>query len=126
RSSPRQLTSINASRPFFAPGGTIVFLGNEGESGYIYRMKEDGTAKEKVTPDPVIYVIGISPDGRWLVAWVAYHGEDTTQALVAYPVGGGAKKVICSACQVSGPRNPGGPMLSWSRDQRALYFKSIL
>jgi hypothetical protein len=39
---------------------------------------------------------------------------------------GGPKKLICSACWVSGPRNPGGPMLSWSRDQRVLYFKSIL
>ena len=64
-------------------------------------MKEDGTGKEKVTPDPVIYLIAISPDGQWVVAWVAYQGEETTQALVAYPMGGGPKKLICSACQVS-------------------------
>jgi Tol biopolymer transport system component len=126
RDSPRQLTSGEASRPFFGPGGTIFYLSKEGESGYIYQMKEDGTAKEKVTRDPVIYFIASSPDGRWVVAWVSYQGDENTQALVAYPVGGGAKKLICSACQVSGPRNPGGPMMSWSRDQSALYFKSIL
>jgi len=126
RGSPRQLTSGDASRPFFGPGGTIVFFGKERESGYLYQMKEDGTGKEKVTLDPVIYPIAISPYGQWVVAWVAWQGGETTQALVAYPMGGGPKKLICSACQVSGPRNPGGPMLSWSRDQRALYFKSIL
>jgi hypothetical protein len=41
-------------------------------------------------------------------------------------VSGGPRELICSACQVKGPSNPGGPTLSWSRDQKALYFKSIL
>jgi DNA-binding winged helix-turn-helix (wHTH) protein/Tol biopolymer transport system component len=126
RASPRQLTSEDASRPFFAPGGTIVFFAKEGESGYIYKMKEDGIGKQKVTPAPLIYLMAVSPDGQWVVAWVAYEGEESTQALVAYPMGGGPQKLICTACQVSGPRNPGGPMLSWSRDQKALYFRSIL
>jgi DNA-binding winged helix-turn-helix (wHTH) protein/Tol biopolymer transport system component len=125
RESPRQLSG-DASRPFFGPGGTIVFFGTEGESGYIYQMKEDGTGKKKVTPDPVIYLMAVSPDGQWLVAWVPYQGEETTQAMVAYPMDGGPKNLICSACQVSGPRNPGGPMLSWSRDQKSLYLRSIL
>jgi DNA-binding winged helix-turn-helix (wHTH) protein/Tol biopolymer transport system component len=126
RASPRQLTSGDASRPLFGPGGTIVFLGKEGELGYLYQMKEDGAGKDKITPDPVIYPIAISPDKQWVVAWVAYEGQDTKQALVAYPLGGGRKRLICSDCQVSGPRNPGGSMLSWSRDQGALYFRSIL
>ena len=107
RASPRQLTSEEASHPFFGPGGTILFLGKEGESGYIYEITEDGTGKKKIIPDPVIYLIAVSPDGRWVVAWVAYDGEETTQALVAYPVGGGPKQLICSACQVGGPRKSG-------------------
>jgi Tol biopolymer transport system component len=126
RASPRQLTSGDASRPFFGPDGTIRFLGKESESSFIYQMKEDGTARQKLIPDPVIYLIAVSPDGQWVVAWVAYHGEETTQALIAYPVGARPKQVLCSACQVKGPNNPGGPTLSWSRDQKALYFKSIL
>jgi hypothetical protein len=56
-------------------------------------MKEDGTGKKKVIPDPVIYLIAVSPDGRWVVAWVAHQGEETTQALVAYPVGWGPKQL---------------------------------
>jgi len=125
RAAPRQLSG-DASRPFFGPGGTIVFFGREGESGYIYQMNEDGTGKRKVTPDPVMYLMAISPDGQWVIAWADYQGEETTQAMVAYPMDGGPKKLICSACQVSGPRNPGGPVLSWSRDQKSLYLRSIL
>ena len=126
RASPRQLVSDEASRPFFGPGGTILFLGKEGESAYIYEIKDDGTGKKRIIPDPVIYLIAVSPDGRWVVAYVPYQGEETTTALVAYPMGDGPKQLICSVCQVTGPRNPGGPMLSWSRDQKSLYFKSIL
>jgi len=118
--------SDEASRPFFGPGGTILFLGKEGESAYIYEIKDDGTGKKRVIPDPVIYLIAVSPDGRWVIAYVPYHGEETTTALVAYPMGDGSKQLICSVCQVTGPRNPGGPMLSWSGDQKSLYFKSIL
>ncbi len=126
RASPRQLISEEASRPFFGPGGTILFLGKEGESGYLYEIQEDGTARKKVISDPMIYLIAVSPDGRWVVAYIPYQGEETTTALVAYPVGGGPKQLICSVCQVTGPRNPGAPMLSWSRDQKYLYLKSIL
>jgi DNA-binding winged helix-turn-helix (wHTH) protein/Tol biopolymer transport system component len=126
RTPPQQLSSGDASRPFFGPDGTIRFLGKEGESSYIYQIKEDGSGRQKLIQDPVIYLIAVSPDGQWVVAWVAYHGEETTQALVAYPVSGGPRELICSACQVKGPSNPGGPTLSWSRDQKALYFKSIL
>src|SRR5205085_5079889 len=40
RAPPRQLSG-DASRPFFGPGGTIVFFGREGESGYIFQLNED-------------------------------------------------------------------------------------
>jgi DNA-binding winged helix-turn-helix (wHTH) protein/Tol biopolymer transport system component len=126
RASPRQLVSDEASRPFFGPGGTILFLGKEGESAYIYEINDDGTGRKRIIPDPVIYLIAVSPDRRWVVAYVPDQGEETTTALVAYPMGDGSKQLICSVCQVTGPRNPGGPMLSWSGDQKSLYFKSIL
>jgi hypothetical protein len=126
RSSPRQLTSLEASRPFFGLDGDVFFLRRDGESEYVYRMKENGTVSEKVVSEPVIYLIGVSPDGQWVVAWIAHGGDESTQALVAYPTRGGPKKLICSACQVSGPYNPGGPMLSWTRDQKFMFFRSIL
>jgi hypothetical protein len=44
----------------------------------------DGQAKTH--PGPGDLLDRCLPDGRWVVAWVAYHDEETTQALVAYPV----------------------------------------
>jgi hypothetical protein len=126
RSSPRDLSSLEASRPFFGPGGDIFFLAREGESGYVYHTKEDGTGAEKIVPDPVIYLIALSPDGLLAIVWVAYEGEESTQALVAYPTRGGPKKLICRACAISGPYNPGAPMVSWTRDQKFLFLRSIL
>jgi eukaryotic-like serine/threonine-protein kinase len=126
RSSPRQLTSVEASRPFFGPDGDVFFLGKEGKSQYVYRMNEGSALSEKVVADPIIYLIAVSPDGQWLVAWIAYGGDESTQALVAYPTRGGPKKLICNACWITGASNPGGPVVSWSRDQQFMFFKSIL
>lgn len=126
RSSPRQLTSLEASRPFFGTDGHIFFLGRDRDAQYVYRTDEDGTHSEKVVADPIIYLIAVSPDGQWLVAWIAHASDDSTQALVAYPARGGPKTLICSACAISGPRNPGGSTVSWTRDQRFMFFKSIL
>src|SRR5262249_50475371 len=125
-SSPHRLTSLEASRPLFGPDGEIVFLRREGDSQYVYRAREDGNLSERVVPDPVIYLIALSPDGQWVVVWIPYGGDQSTQALAAYPTRGGPRRIICTACAISGPYNPGAPMMSWTRDQRALYFRSIL
>jgi DNA-binding winged helix-turn-helix (wHTH) protein/Tol biopolymer transport system component len=126
RSPPRQLTSLDASCPLFGPDGDVFFLARDGESQYLYRTNEGGTLSEKIIGEPVIYLIAASPDGRWLVSWIAYSGDDSTYALVAYSTHGGEKKLICTACTISGPRNPGAPMVSWTRDQQFMFFKSIL
>jgi Tol biopolymer transport system component len=126
RSSPQRLTSLEASRPFFGPDGDVFFLAREGASQYVYRAKENSAPGERVVADPIIYLIAVSPDGRWLVAWTAYGSDESTQALVAYPTRGGPKQLLCNACWVTGPSNPGGPVVSWTRDQQFLFFKSIL
>jgi Tol biopolymer transport system component len=126
RSPPRQLTALDASCPLFGPDGDVFFLARDGESQYLYRTNEEGTRSEKIIAEPVIYLIAASPDGQWLVSWIAYKGDESTYALVAYPTRGGEKKLICTACTISGPRNPGAPMVSWTRDQRFMFFKSIL
>jgi hypothetical protein len=35
---------------------------------HLYRMKEDGSGNEMISPDEVTYLITVSPDGRWAVA----------------------------------------------------------
>jgi len=126
RSSPRQLTSLDASRPLFGPDGDVFFLARDGGSEYVYRTNQAMTVTEKVIAEPIIYLIAVSPDGQWLVSWIAHGGDESTHALVAYATHGGQKRLICTACAISGPRNPGAPMVNWSRDQKFMFFKSIL
>lgn len=122
RSPPRQLTSEEAYRPLFDHSGGVVYVGKENDQDYIFRINEDGAARRKIFPNPVIYLINMSPDRQWIVAWVERPGEELPQAVVAYPVSGGAGKVLCTGCG-TGPSNVGTPVVAWSQDQSVLYFR---
>ncbi len=133
RSPPKQLRSPSEdSRPFFAPDASIVFLrrespspsGSTAQSNYIYRMNADGSGQTKVIHDPVIYLLGVSPDGRWIVAWVARQSEESPEAVVAYPADGGLSKVICETCSSTGPAYQGTSIIGWSPDKRFFYLRA--
>jgi Tol biopolymer transport system component len=61
---PRRLTSIDAVRALFGPGEEVFFVGGERGEPYLYRIKQDGTALERVIPSPVTYLYSISPDAK--------------------------------------------------------------
>jgi serine/threonine protein kinase len=125
RFPPKRLPfSSEAYRPFFAPNGSIVFFGKEGRSNYIYRMKEDGTGQEKLIPDPVIYLLAVSPDGQWIVVWVARKDVESSQAVAAYPSGGGPAKLICEGCSFTGSYYQAASIISWAPNQKFLYLRT--
>jgi serine/threonine protein kinase/Tol biopolymer transport system component len=125
RFPPKRLTfSSEAYRPFFGPNGSIVFFGREGLSNYIYRMKEDGTGQEKLISDPVIYLLAVSPDGQWVVAWVARKAVESSQAVAAYPSSGGPAKVICEGCSFTGSYYQAASIISWAPNQKFLYLRT--
>jgi hypothetical protein len=74
RSPPRQIPNIEGRQPRFGPAGEIFFRG----AGFAYRVREDGTGLRKAVDVPVLLLNGISPDGRWLVAWSPLPGENAT------------------------------------------------
>jgi len=110
RFSPRQLAIGDA--PVFSPSGDIFFRGSEGQFNFLYRMKDDGSELTKAVPEPLIFFYGLSPDGRWAVAQVAVSEEDTSVAVLAFPVNGGPPLRICDACGVR-----------WSPDGKLLYLE---
>ena len=66
-SSPLRISSTtNEDSPHFLPDGEIVFRAVEGPSNFLYRMKADGTGRRKITSQPILEVLAISPDGRWV------------------------------------------------------------
>ena len=126
------LSGFEISRYDISPDGSIVFLrrespspsGSTAQSNYIYRMNADGSGQTKVIHDPVIYLLGVSPDGRWIVAWVARQSEESPEAVVAYPADGGLAKLICETCSSTGPAYQGTSIIGWSPDKRFLYLRT--
>jgi Tol biopolymer transport system component/DNA-binding winged helix-turn-helix (wHTH) protein len=97
RFPPRQIpSSTKDDSPFFVPGGYVVYRGAEGGSNFVFRVNEDGTARQKVSPNPIFELISVSPDGEWFTALAPLQGEKDPVATWAYPVDGRAPLKICA------------------------------
>ncbi len=73
RSAPRQLTASDAadeSNPRFGPQDEIFFDSSAHNEVHTFRMRPDGTSREPVSSQPVLASLGLSPDGKWLLARV--------------------------------------------------------
>jgi hypothetical protein len=113
RFPPRRFSSsAEESRPVFGPSDQLFFVSKEGESSFVYRMREDGSERRRVIADPVIALASASPDGEWIAVRALIPGEETSGGLsrVAYPVHGGPAVRICELCGVR-----------WAPDGRFLY-----
>src|SRR6202046_173671 len=104
RTSPRELSPVNdsdESAPAFGPSGNIYFHSRDGGGNFAYVIKPDGSGRRKILQEPIIYVGGVSPDGKWLLALAAVQGEDEKGAIFAFPLAGGKPIRVCkSRCDV--------------------------
>ncbi len=98
RFSPRELPAPDAFNPAYSPDGFIYARVAEGNANYLYRMKEDGSEKQKVVPMPVVGHGELSPDGRWIVAAMPSSNEDHPLEIGVIPTAGGNFRPICDAC----------------------------
>jgi eukaryotic-like serine/threonine-protein kinase len=96
RSSPVRVSAAgNEDSPDFLPDGGIVFRANEGGSNFIYRMDADGGNRRKISPERVIDMAGVSPDGRWVVAGSVGPDEEHTAATKAFALDGSQPVTLC-------------------------------
>jgi Tol biopolymer transport system component len=110
RSPPRQLTrGPGDDQPVFDPNGNILFRVSEGKENFLYRMKEDGSGRTKVFPQPIVFFRGISPDGKWAVVNAPVQSEERSVGTWILPLAGGSARQICHACN-----------LVWSLDGKSL------
>ncbi len=116
RFAPRRIPSSLdwEERPVFGASGDIFFraLGASGEG--IYRMKEDGSERQRVRPDAAGFLTSVSPDGDWIaVRSFAVSGEQASGSLpiLAYPIRGGPPEKICDGCRA----------VNWAADGKFLY-----
>ncbi len=106
RFPPRQIPSgTSDDYPYFAPDGYVVYRGAEGGLNFVFRVKEDGSAREKMWPHPIDELTGVSPDGEWFAAAAGLPGNDQHYAIFAYHRSGGAPVKVCEGyCEASWDR----------------------
>jgi serine/threonine protein kinase len=113
RFAPRQISSGPGEKsPTYRASGKIYFQVADGDFDYVYRMNDDGTQREKLLPEPIIYLTDVSADERFLAVRRATKGEDDPTAIEIVPLAGGpAVRVCANWCRVE-----------WTQDGKNLYF----
>jgi Tol biopolymer transport system component len=124
-SPPHALASIDGVSAFFAGGDSVVFHSTgENSSDLVYRVHQDGSGLERLLSSPVIALYGVSPDRKWVAAWIAGSSSETRNSVVAIPIDGGTPVMICPGCGTAGAQRRGHtpPSVSWSPDQKFFYL----
>ncbi len=94
RSSPRKLMD-DATEPQYGRSGMIYFVKTENNVNYLYRMNGDGSSPDKVFPDPIVYLLMISPDEQFAEVLRPIKDETYSVAHEAIPLRGGPAIRIC-------------------------------
>jgi Tol biopolymer transport system component len=103
RTPPREIAR-GGDRVSFGLDQELVFRSLV-ENNALVRIRKDGTGRERITTAPVVDKLGVSPDGEWVIAYLAGLGT------IAVPIHGGAPRRICALrCYPT-----------WSSDGRFLY-----
>jgi serine/threonine protein kinase len=99
RSSPVHISSAVAEdSPFFLPDGDLVFRAVEGGANFLYRMKTDGSARQKISGERILDINNVSPDGRWVVVGASgSEEEDRKSDIKAFAVDGSSPVTLCAA-----------------------------
>jgi eukaryotic-like serine/threonine-protein kinase len=118
-SSPRRLSDQNCIRALFAPDGDIFFVGGQAREMFLQSIKADGTGLHQVIPERAVFLYAISPDRKWVAAWI---GADVN----IYSSAGGPAIRLCTGCASGGAEDRGvtPPLISWSGDGKVLYLFS--
>jgi len=103
RSPPTPILNVEGRTPKFGPSGEIFFR----SAGAVYRVRPNGTGMRKAFEQDIFLMHGVSPDGRWILAWAKLPGGPV--ATQAIPLDGGPPVAIS-----------GRGRLHWSADGRIL------
>ncbi len=96
-SSPVKLSSAgsNEDSPHFLPNNDLIFRLVEKDRSYAYRMKVNGSSREKISDTAILDLGNVSPDGRWVVAVSSPTNRSDAFGTRAIPVTGGPPIPVC-------------------------------
>jgi eukaryotic-like serine/threonine-protein kinase len=109
--SPRQIPNVEGDMPHFGPPGELIFHSIEGKSTFAFRIHEDGTGMQKLSPSEISQIHGVSPDGQLVIAWSRVDGQSSITTK-AFPISGAPPT----------PLLDGTCFLRWQLDRRFLYL----
>lgn len=116
QSRPHEIPNVHGEHPVFGFNGEIFFRGIEGNSAFAFRVHEDGSAQQKVSEQPIASLIGMSPDGRWLLAKLPGPRGSNTFAL---PLQQHAAVQVLASAGLSFADSD----VRWSGDARRIYIR---
>ena len=100
RFPPRRLSAMDDDSPRLVENGDLYFRSRQGGASFLYRMKEDGTGRQKALAQPILELGDVSPDGHWAALWTAVPGIESTSATIAFSLQGEPPVRICDNCDV--------------------------
>jgi hypothetical protein len=108
RLPPHSMPGVNGDSAFFAGDDAIVFRSLQGPSAFVYRAGLDGTGPARVSDEVIAGIIGVSPDGQWVLA------RTMDRSVRAIPLRGGASLPVLVG-MVSGDSH-----VAWAQDKIAI------
>jgi eukaryotic-like serine/threonine-protein kinase len=97
RTSPLRISSASSEdSPHFLPDGDIVFRAIENGANFLYRMKPDGSSRQKIIPNRILDLTGTSPDGRWINVVRPRSGGESPVARSVISIDGQRSVDLCS------------------------------
>ena len=120
RTPPRPLTHGGEFRAFAAGSGEIVYM-SQGDVRHLYRMKEDGSDVRMISQEEVVYLISVSPDGRWAAASMPQDPNADGSKTVLFSTSGDKPYFACDECVVGfGPARFQSQMIGWGMDGKSI------
>ncbi len=97
RGSPVKLASKgNEDTPLLLPNGEVIYRESRDGKNYVYERSVEGGEEKQVVEEPILELVEVSPDGRWVVVEVSENQNlEYPYRTVAYPVAGGAAVTLC-------------------------------
>jgi Tol biopolymer transport system component len=114
RSEGARIPFAEGYTPRFASADEILFLAEEGDARYLFRIRKDGSGRARASSMPVrTAVIGMpSPDGEWLTSSNSL--DEKSRAMVALSTRGAEPVTIFRSANES--------RLRWSADGKRVYL----
>jgi serine/threonine protein kinase/WD40 repeat protein len=112
RSPPHEIPSAEGDFPLFAPDGSVLYVGEDHNAPHLFRVQQDGSARQTLGADLMSELHDISPDGNWVSGLGPVAGGGAGSFEFAYPTRGGERIPLCNPpCRVQ-----------WAPDGKYMYL----